>query len=61
MVLAPRNAIGRVGSFVHRPRQEPTATRVGSGRIFVPMSMRAIDLRSRAKLIAIKHGAYAAR
>jgi hypothetical protein len=61
MVLAPRNAIGKVGSFVHRPGHEPTATRVWSGRIFVPMSTRAIDLRPREKLIAIKHGEYAAR
>jgi len=38
IVLARRDAVGKVGSFLHRLGQEPTATRAGNGRIFLPMS-----------------------
>lgn len=38
IVLARRDAVGKVGSFLHRLGQEPTATRAGNGRIFIPMS-----------------------
>jgi CRP-like cAMP-binding protein len=38
IVLGRRDAVGKVASFLHRLAQEPTATRAGHGRIFIPMS-----------------------
>jgi CRP-like cAMP-binding protein len=38
IVLARRDAAGKVASFLHLLEREPTATRAGHGRIFIPMS-----------------------
>jgi CRP-like cAMP-binding protein len=38
IVLARRDAVGRVASFLQLLEREPTATRAGRGRIFIPMS-----------------------
>ena len=38
ILLARRDAVGKVACFLQRLAREPTTTRAGHGRIFVPMS-----------------------
>ena len=42
IVLGRRDAVGKVAAFLHLLEREPTTTRAGGGRIFLPMSRTEI-------------------